>query len=170
MSFGALEPDGERWQLRFERTLAHPPDKVWRALTEPEHLRAWFPSDIEGERRAGAPLRFVFRANEGPPIDGEMLVYEPPSVLEFRWGEELLRFELAADDGGGTQLTFVNTIDELGKAARDGAGWHACLDVLEYELRGEAAPWSPQERWADVHDGYVDRFGPEAATIGPPGQ
>jgi len=25
----------------------------------------------------------------------------------------------------------LDTIDELGKAARDGAGWHACLDVLQ---------------------------------------
>jgi uncharacterized protein YndB with AHSA1/START domain len=169
MSYGELSETGDRWALRFERMLAHPPAKVWRALTEPEHLRAWFPSDIEGERRAGAPLQFVFRENEGPTIEGQMLVYEPPSVLEFRWGEELLRFELMASADGGTRLTFVNTFDEVGKAARDAAGWHACLDVLECELRGEQAPWSSRERWSEVHDVYVEQFGPEAATIGPPG-
>ncbi|WP_432420569.1 SRPBCC domain-containing protein [Nocardia carnea] len=38
--------------------LAHPPAKVWRALTESEHLRHWFPADILGERRAGAEVRF----------------------------------------------------------------------------------------------------------------
>jgi uncharacterized protein YndB with AHSA1/START domain len=170
MSYAELGAAGERWQLRFERTLAHPPEKVWRALTEPEHLRAWFPSDIEGERRAGAPLQFVFRENEGPTIEGEMLVYQPPSLLELRWGEELLRFELQPDgpDGERTVLTFVNVFDELGKAARDAAGWHACLDVLEHELAGEPAPWSPRERWQEVHEVYLERFGPEAATIGPP--
>src|SRR5436309_5021572 len=101
---GQLEHIDGRWQLRFTRKLAHPPEKVWRALTEPAHLRAWFPSDIEGERRAGAPLQFVFRENEGPTIEGQMLVYEPPAVLEFRWGEERLRFELTPS-GGGTNLT-----------------------------------------------------------------
>ena len=164
---GELDRNGDRWELRFTRTLAHPPEKVWRAITEPEHLRAWFPADIEGERAAGAPLRFVFREDEGPPIDGEMVAYDPPSVLELRWGDELLRFELRAE-GAGTVLTFVNTFDELGKAARDAAGWHACLDVLEHVVAGTTAPWDPQERWGDVHPRYVEALGPEAATIGPP--
>jgi uncharacterized protein YndB with AHSA1/START domain len=166
---GELEQSDEMWRLRFTRRLPHPPDKVWRALTEPQHLAAWFPTDIEGERRAGAPLRFVFRNGEGPAVEGEMLTYDPPSILEFRWGGgETLRFELK-QDGQGTLLVFQNTIDQRGKAARDAAGWHACLDILEYHLRGEGAPWSPAERWKQVHDGYVERFGADAATIGPPG-
>ena len=46
---GTLEhPDG-RWRLRFTRALAHPPEKVWRAITEPEHLQAWFPQRITGD-------------------------------------------------------------------------------------------------------------------------
>ena len=53
---GRLTQAGDRWQLRFERRLAHPPEKVWRALTEPEHLAAWFPSEIHGDREAGATL------------------------------------------------------------------------------------------------------------------
>jgi uncharacterized protein YndB with AHSA1/START domain len=166
---GELQDLDGRYQLRFRRTLAHPPEKVWRALTEPEHLRAWFPADIEGERAEGARLHFVFRNDEDEPGDGEMRVYDPPSVLEFSWGEELLRFELEPEgDGTGTVLTFVNTFDELGKAARDAAGWHACLDILGHELAGEKPPWSPVERWEQVHAEYVERLGPEASTIGPP--
>lgn len=165
---GALERSGDRWSLRFTRRLAHPPEKVWRALTEPEHLAAWFPTDIEGERRTGAPLRFVFREGEGPAIDGVLLVYEPVSLLELSWGgDETLRFELRPD-GDGTLLTFVNTFDELGKAARDAAGWHTCLDALALHLDGTEAPSTPGERWKEVHDAYVERFGPAAATIGPP--
>ena len=166
---GTLERVGDRWQLRFVRTLAHPPEKVWRALTEPEHLAAWFPSDIHGERAAGARLRFVFRNGEGPPTDGEMLVYDPPRALELRWESEILRFDLRPE-GDGCVLTFVDTFDEVGKAARDGAGWHACLDVLEHHLAGSDLPWSPEEHWADVHAGYVERLGPAASTIGPPGR
>jgi uncharacterized protein YndB with AHSA1/START domain len=165
---GQLEQrDDGRWQLRFTRRLPHPPEKVWRALTEPEHLAAWFPTDIEGERRAGAPLRFVFREGEGPVTDGEMLAYDPPSVLELRWGDETLRFELRPD-AVGCVLTFVNTFTERGKAARDGAGWHACLDVLAHHLDGRQPPWTAGQRWAQVHPEYVTRFGPEASTTGPP--
>jgi uncharacterized protein YndB with AHSA1/START domain len=164
---GTLDHADDRWELTFVRRLAHRPEEVWRALTEPEHLAAWFPTDIEGDRTAGAPLRFVFRNGEGPPTDGELLAYDPPSRLEYRWGEEILRFHLQPD-GDGCLLTLVDVFDELGKAARDAAGWHACLDVLEHELAGEPAPWSPRERWQEVHEVYLERFGPEAATIGPP--
>lgn len=68
-----------------------------------------------------------------------MITYDPPTVLEYSWGEETLRFELEPDEQGSV-LTFVNTFDELGKASRDAAGWHACLDVLGYHLRGEEPP------------------------------
>jgi uncharacterized protein YndB with AHSA1/START domain len=164
---GRLEHRDGRWQLRFSRRLPHPPQKVWLALTEPEHLAAWFPADMEGERVAGAPLRFVFREGEAPAIDGEMLVCDPPSTLEFTWGEDVLRFEVRPD-GEGSLLELVNTFDEQGKAARDAAGWHACLDLLANRLDGREPPWTPGERWQAVHPGYVERFGPEAATIGPP--
>src|SRR5439155_10034394 len=83
---GRLEQVGDRWQLVFTRRLPHPPEKVWRAITEAEHLAAWFPTTIEGERRTGASLRFAFREHEIPPMEGEMLACEPPSKLEFMWG------------------------------------------------------------------------------------
>jgi uncharacterized protein YndB with AHSA1/START domain len=168
LAYGQLEEDGGRWRLRFERELPHPPEKVWQALTEPEHLSAWFPTDIEGERASGAPLRFKFRNGEGPTIDGQMVVYDPPRILELSWGdEETLRFELESA-GGGTLLTFVNTMGQLGKAARDAAGWHASLDLLASHLDGQSPPLDPRERWSQVHKAYVERFGPEASAIGPP--
>lgn len=166
--YGRLEPSGDWWQLELDRTLAQSPEAVWAALTEPKHLAAWFPTDIEGERAAGAPLRFVFRKGEGPAIDGTMLAYEPPSLLEFRWGDdETLRFELQPA-GDGTTLRFFDRFPDLGKAARDAAGWHVCLDVLARHLSGEEAPSRSREQWREVHAVYVERFGPGAATIGPP--
>jgi hypothetical protein len=41
-------------------------------------------------------------------------------------------------------------------------------DVLGYHLDREQPPWTPNERWKQVHEAYVERFGPDAATIGPP--
>ena len=46
LATAALHDDA--WMVRFERHLAHPREKVWRALTESEHLRAWLPCDIVG--------------------------------------------------------------------------------------------------------------------------
>ncbi|MGA7418688.1 MAG: SRPBCC family protein [Acidimicrobiales bacterium] len=164
---GVLEQKDNRWRLRFTRPLPQPPETVWRAITESEHLEAWFPQRIVGEWAVGAPLRFESRGGEFPPFDGEVLAYEPGSTIEFRWGTDLIRLEVAPTESGCT-LTLVDTIDELGKAARDGAGWHVCLDALGHHLAGTGPPGTVGERWSVVHEGYVERFGPEAATIGPP--
>lgn len=161
------ELDDGRWQLRFTRILPHPPETVWRAITEPEHLARWFPTTIEGERVAGAPLRFSFAGEQWPPFEGEMLAYEPPSLMELRWGPDVIRLELRATDDG-TELTLLDTLQERGKAARDGAGWHTSLDGLRAALAGAENPLDSTDRWQEVHPHYVETFGPEAATIGPP--
>lgn len=162
--YGLLEPAGSRWRLRFTRRLRHAPDKVWRALTEPEHLQAWFPQRIVGEWAVGAPLKFV---SEFGDFEGKVLAYEPPSVLEFLWGTDAIRFEVAPD-GDGSRITLLDTFEELGKAARDAAGWHACLDQLEHELDGSKPSGTAGERWQAVHNTYVEQLGAEASTIGPP--
>jgi uncharacterized protein YndB with AHSA1/START domain len=164
---GELERHGDSVLLRFTRRLAHPPETVWRALVEPEHLAAWFPTTIDGDRAVGAPLRFRHRDDIAEPFEGEMLAFQPPSLLELRWGPDVLRFELQAD-GEDTLMVFTDTLEDIGKAARDGAGWHECLERLAYQLAGQAPPSDPVARWRQVHPRYVDQLGPEAATIGVP--
>jgi uncharacterized protein YndB with AHSA1/START domain len=166
--YGTLEQrqDG-RWQLRFTRTLRHPIERVWRAVTEPEHLAFWFPSTIEGERAPGAPLRFTFPGDPVEPIEGQMLAYEPPSLIEMRWGTDILRIELHPT-AQGTELILLDVLDDVGKAVRDGAGWHTCLDALDAALRGEPSAREHLGRWAEVQPSYAERFPPEAAVIGPP--
>jgi uncharacterized protein YndB with AHSA1/START domain len=162
--FGTLTQQGDQWRLTFTRHLPHAPEKVWRAVTEPEHLAAWFPQELVGERRAGAKLRFL--SSGGDAFDGEMLTFDPPSMMELLWGSDRLRIELAPD-GSGTLLTLTDTFDELGKAARDAAGWHECLDRLVAQLE-EASPPEWGRRWREVHPVYLERLGPAAGTIGPP--
>jgi hypothetical protein len=95
-----------------------------------------------------------------------MRVFDPPSVIEFTWGPDLLRIELQAD-GEGTLLTLTDTFDELGKAARDAAGWHECLNRLVGDLDGESlSGWGTN--WHQLNKIYQERFGPEASVLGPP--
>jgi uncharacterized protein YndB with AHSA1/START domain len=166
--YGTLEQTSDAARLRFARHLSHPPAKVWRALTEPEHLAAWFPDEIVvDEWRPGARLRFEHAPVEGGSFDGEVLAVEEQRLIEFRWGTDIIRFELEPE-GDGTLLTLTDTLETVGKAARDGAGWHVCLDQLEHLLDGTKADTGMSGQWKQVHPTYVERFGPEAATIGPP--
>jgi hypothetical protein len=77
-----------------------------------------------------------------------------------------LRFEIEHSAEGCT-LTLLDAIDELGKAARDGAGWQVCLDSLATHLDG-AEPTSTEERWPPLYAAYQEAFGPQASTIGVP--
>jgi uncharacterized protein YndB with AHSA1/START domain len=177
---GILEiGDDGRYVLRFERHIAHPPQRVWRALTEPDQLRQWFPTDIEGERKAGAKIRFAFRepaprAEDMPELlehdpedlDGEFTEFDPPRRLAYTWGEEDLRWELEPA-GDGCRLLFTHTFtDRSGiphpagprkKAARTAAGWDVCLASLRALLEDSDAP--PAELWPLAYDRYVGKFG-----------
>lgn len=164
---GRLTVSGGRAAIEYRRRLDHPRERVWRALTEPDQLAAWFPTTVDGGRAAGAALTFRFEHLEVAPMHGEMLAFEPPSLLEFTWGGDRLRFALEPD-GAGTAMTFTVTLEELGKATRDGAGWHQALEQLERALAGEAARDFDPERWRGLRDSYAERFGPEASVLGPP--
>jgi uncharacterized protein YndB with AHSA1/START domain len=158
-----LQDDQGRPMLRFERTLRHPPERVWEALTERADLFAWHPTPFELERFVGGAVTFL-PADDAPEMPpGEVKEYDPPRAFSYTWDEDLLRWELSPHDDG-CQLVLTHTFDDRFKAARDAAGWHVCLDRLEQEL-GEQ---TRVEAWSDVHPGYVEAFGPEAATIGPP--
>lgn len=159
MTDATLLTDGARPAVRLERQLPDPPEIVWRALTEREHLRSWFPSDVlvsGGAWKVGAAITFPF-----PPevidmtLTGEVLEVDEPRSLAFTWGEDTLRFELTPTDGG-TRLVLV---DELppSAAARNASGWEVCLD----RLAGlEPAP----DAWQPHFDAYSAAFTP---VLGP---
>jgi uncharacterized protein YndB with AHSA1/START domain len=160
---GTMTRDGTQCALTFTRDLAHPVEKVWRAVTEAEHTASWFPHTIIGEWKVGAPLQF---SSEMGSFDGRVIAVEPPRLLEFTWGDDRLRIELQPT-AGGTRLLFIDTFDEVGKGARDGAGWHECLDRLVLVVDGGQLPrWN--EGWAALNARYQVSLGPEASTIGPP--
>ena len=159
----------ERPTLTFERTLRHPIDAVWDAITDPEELPHWFPSTIIGELAPQADLRFEFPGHpEIEPMRGRVTEFDRPRTLAFTWGGDELRFELAEAAHGTTTLRFTVALDTKDKAARDAAGWHVCLDRLERSLVDkdtEAPGGAPTGEWRDHYEEYQRRGLPADAPI-----
>jgi uncharacterized protein YndB with AHSA1/START domain len=135
--------------LRVHRTLPYPPERVWRALTDPVALAAWFwpqrfEPTAEVDLRVGGRYRIAGPA-AGMAVSGEYVAVEPPRRLAFTWqwdGEPeqtLVTAELTARDAG-TDLVIVHERFTDG-ADRDehAKGWTDCLDRLPDWLRGSAA-------------------------------
>ena len=125
---------GEKWTLILVRDLRHSPQKVWQALTDPAHLREWAPFDAD--RSLGTAGAAVTLTTVGAPtphvVETTVTRAEAPSVLEYNWGGQDLRWELEAI-GGGTRLTLWHAIDRR-YISMGAAGWHICLDVLDHLL------------------------------------
>jgi uncharacterized protein YndB with AHSA1/START domain len=125
-----IRKDGEKWTLILVRELRHPPEKVWRALTEPVNLREWAPFDADGSLSAvGAKVNLTWTGT-GRQQETTVTRADAPEVLEY--GD--IRWELEAS-GGGTRLTLWHSIDRR-FIAWGAAGWHICFDVLERLLSG----------------------------------
>ena len=139
--------------LRFERFVGLPAAKVWRALTEPARLAAWFPAEVHPDLTLGGRHRFGFRCGDSEPA-GCITSIDPPNELEFSWGEDLIRVTLSPAPGGAL-LTLSDVVDDRSRSARDAAGWHTCLDLLEAHLTGRTPVWSRQERWVELYAVYV---------------
>ncbi len=142
--------------LCFERRLAAPVERVWRAVTDPEEMRAWFPSAVVGERRVGAPLAFPFDDDPVDTFEGEVTAWDPTSVFAFTWNGDEIRIELTPD-GDATRLVFTHEVSNVSPPARTAAGWHACLAALDAHLGG---PPAPPDAWRDVYATYLERMGP----------
>jgi uncharacterized protein YndB with AHSA1/START domain len=168
-----VQDERGRAVLRFERLLAHSPERVWRALTEQGAVEDWHPTPFELDSVVGGQVRYAGDGTEMPP--GRVLAYEPPVLLAYTWGEDELRWSLQ-DRGDGCLLTLEHAFEDRFKAARDGAGWHLCLIALQEGLDGTPAPKRGHgERlpndWAELNDLYQQRFRitAEEATPPPPG-
>jgi uncharacterized protein YndB with AHSA1/START domain len=159
----SLEIVGGRAVLRFERQLAHPPEKVWRAVTDPDELAYWFPAKVLVPRlRAGEPIRFQFEDGpvEGAVTEGEIVELDPPRVFAFRWGHDMLRFDVVPA-GAGCRLLFSHELSErnggIAAAARNAAGWDQCLGGLTTRLDG-SLPGRPAPMLRRIQ-AYLELFG-----------
>lgn len=128
--------EGENWKLILVRELRHSPEKVWEALTDPEHLREWAPFDADGNLgTAGATVKLTtVGATAAHVTETRVTRADAPTALEYTWGGNEMRWELEPL-GGGTRLTLWTSINRR-FIAMGAAGWHMCFDVLDHLLAG----------------------------------
>jgi uncharacterized protein YndB with AHSA1/START domain len=150
--------------VRVERRFPHPIDKVWRAVTMPEHLAQWFPSQVELDLQPGGAMRFgAFNRTAG--TTGAVVAVEPPRRLTFMWGADRLTFELTPD-ADGTTFSLTHSFDDRYGAASFATGWELCLTGLRNVLAGEPPP--PPHRGVARHEELIHEFGldhPEVTEV-----
>jgi len=103
---------------RIERTveIAHPPAKVWAALTTAEGLSAWFGQEVRIDLRPGGSARMKW--DNGHTADMRVERVEEPAVFGFTWHiyglpeddprRTYVEFTLQSA-GAGTRLTVVES-------------------------------------------------------------
>jgi len=85
----------ETLSVVVEREVPYPPEKIWRALTQPHLIEAWL------MRNDFAPVvdhRFKLSGDWGH-VDCQVLEVEPPTTLAYTWGA----------NGLGTVVTWTLT-------------------------------------------------------------
>jgi uncharacterized protein YndB with AHSA1/START domain len=64
-----------------EREMPFPPDKIWRALTQPHLIEEWL---MKNDFNPVVGQRFNLRADWGA-VDCQVLVVEPNKTLSYTW-------------------------------------------------------------------------------------
>jgi uncharacterized protein YndB with AHSA1/START domain len=159
-----LAAEGEQWTLIFLRELRQAPAVVWTALTDPAELDQWAPFSATAD--LGRPGTTTLTMVDGPDrvdLPATVLRAEPPTLLEYTWGDDRLRWELEPA-GAGTRLTLRHTLAKPDMDAMVAAGWHLCLLVLRRLLDGnpigvirgrDAMAYG----WESLRDGYASKLG-----------
>jgi uncharacterized protein YndB with AHSA1/START domain len=87
-----IKPAAATRSLVVEREMPHPPEKIWRALTQPHLIEEWL---MKNDFQPVVGHRFNFRATPMPNWNGvtdcQVLVVEPNERLSYSWnasGEE----------------------------------------------------------------------------------
>lgn len=146
---GRVEVDGEFASLIFERHLAHSPETVWQAITDPAELSQWYAASATIDGQLGGMVQLIT-----PPamfvVSGRILTWDPPHVFEHEWkvearkelprGEDaVIRWELVST-ATGTLLKLTHRRLTRGTATGFAPGTHAILDRFVAYLAGLPLP------------------------------
>jgi uncharacterized protein YndB with AHSA1/START domain len=129
------KPDTTR-SVVIEREMPHPPEKIWRALTESTLIGEWL---MKNDFQPVVGHRFNLRADWGV-VDCQVLAVEPNKTLSYTWAayglDSVVTWNLSATRTG-THLRMEHSgFGPDQQQAYDGAkaGWQQFLAALEQVL------------------------------------
>ena len=70
-----------------EREIPHPPEKIWRALTQPHLIEEWL---MKSDFQPVVGHRFDFHADWGA-VECQVLKVDPARTLSYTWGNQELK-------------------------------------------------------------------------------
>jgi len=106
-------PATETLSVVVERELPYPPERIWRALTQPHLIEEWLmKNDFKPVLGHGFKLRADFLPNG--ELNCEVLGLEPNKTLSYSWGS----MSDAADFNLGSVVTFTLTPTNTGTHLR----------------------------------------------------
>ena len=129
-------PATETLSVVVERDIAFPPEKIWRALTQPQLIAEWL---MKNDFKPVVGHSFNLRADWGA-VDCQVLAVEPNKTLSYTWGghglESVVTWTLTPT-GTGTHLRMEQTgfrPDQPQYYQGAKAGWPRFFAALEQVL------------------------------------
>ncbi|HYD05401.1 MAG TPA: SRPBCC domain-containing protein [Reyranella sp.] len=151
--------------VRFERSIAATPDKVWSVLTNVRQLPGWYGEGVI-EPKIGGRVELM-----GGHIRGTVTQRQPSRKLAYTWNvfspgqedssfpESYLTLELAPRDGGvHLTLTHLPVLEAFAKL--NAMGWHTFLDMVDAAAR--SAPVEPRETYMKRN---AERYGVDLSKL-----
>jgi uncharacterized protein YndB with AHSA1/START domain len=126
----------ETLTVTVEREIPFPPEKIWRALTQPHLIEEWL---MKSDFKPAVDHRFSFRADWGS-VDCQVLTIEDGKTLSYTWvamGLDSVVTWTLTPEGSGTLLRMEQSgFRPDQKQAFHGArfGWQKFLESLEQSL------------------------------------
>lgn len=133
----SVSTEGETSTLSFVRVLAHSPEQVWSALTDPAKLPKWAPYGPDRTLDSVGPAVLKMYDGSSPEqYEIEVLHVTPLQKLEYTWAGTTLLWVLEPIPEG-TRLTLHHTVDNPSWITPSAAGWHICLDMADLLMKGK---------------------------------
>ncbi|HEV7165263.1 MAG: SRPBCC domain-containing protein [Gammaproteobacteria bacterium] len=134
------KPAIETLSIVVEREIPFPPEKIWRALTQPHLIEEWL---MKSDFKPIMDHKFKFTADWGS-VDCQVMEVEPHKTLSYTWGAYGLGSVVTwtlTPKGNGTQLRMEQSgfgTDKQQQAFYNGAkqGWPKFIAALEQVLAG----------------------------------
>lgn len=138
----------------FERTFDQPVEKVWSVLTENNQLAKWMSHLEIKDMRKGGLIIFNHNDGSGNFIEMEITDYVEQSVIEFEWGNDIVRFEVHPTETGSVLLLKEFIKDLTDHTPKDLAGWHMCLNIFNDVVNGVENQMPDNNEWEKWYEEY----------------